>query len=61
MVAKGGNEPPTQGFSARPYKQDSIFNEALATHAKFREQRYESWKDPNEAKRSYDMATVPIS
>jgi len=61
LVAKGGIEPPTQGFSARPYKQDSIFNHALATHATFREQRYESWNESKEAKKSYDVATVPIS
>ena len=35
MVAKGGIEPPTQGFSGRPDKRDLILNQALATHAKF--------------------------
>jgi hypothetical protein len=37
MVAKGGIEPPTHGFSGHPYKHDFIFNQALATHATFRE------------------------
>jgi hypothetical protein len=60
LVAKGGIEPPTQGFSARPYKQDFISNQALATHATFREQRHEGWNEPNEARKSYDVATVPI-
>jgi hypothetical protein len=41
LVAKGGIEPPTQGFSARPFKRELILNQALATHATFREQRHE--------------------
>jgi len=41
LVAKGGIEPPTQGFSGRPFKRELILNQALATHATFREQRHE--------------------
>jgi len=37
LMAKGGVEPPTQGFSARSSKQALISNQALATHATFRE------------------------
>jgi hypothetical protein len=60
LVAKGGIEPPTQGFSGRPDKRDLILNQALATHAKFREQRHEGLNESNEARKSYDVATVPI-
>jgi hypothetical protein len=60
LVAKGGIEPPTRGFSGRPYKQDRIFNQALATHATFREQRHEGWNESNEATKSYGVATVPV-
>jgi len=61
LVAKGGIEPPTHGFSGHPYKRDLIVNQALAIHATFREQPYEGWNESNEAKKSYDSATVPIS
>jgi len=60
LVAKGGIEPPTQGFSVLPYKHDFISNQALATHATVREQRHEGWNEPNEAKKRYDIATAPI-
>jgi hypothetical protein len=60
MVAKGGIEPPTQGFSGRPDKRGLITNQALATHATFREQRHEGWNESNEATKSYGVATVPI-
>jgi hypothetical protein len=60
LVAKGGIEPPTQGFSGRPDKRDLIINQALATHATFREQRHEGWNESNEATKSYGVATVPI-
>jgi hypothetical protein len=60
LVAKGGIEPPTHGFSGRPYKQNFIFNQALATHATFREQRHEGCNESNEGQKSYDVATLPI-
>jgi len=60
LVAKGGIEPPTHGFSGRPDKQDFIFNQALATHATFREQRHEGCNESNEGKKGYAVATLPI-
>jgi hypothetical protein len=60
LVAKGGIEPPTQGFSGRSDKRDPIINQAFATHATFREQRHKGWNESNEATKSYGVATVPI-
>src|SRR5262249_7437668 len=38
VMAKGGIEPPTQGFSGRPGNFRSFINQTLATYAEFREQ-----------------------
>jgi len=60
LVAKGGIEPPTQGFSGHPDKRDLILNQALATNATFREQRHEGRNESNEGKKRYAVATLPI-
>jgi len=39
LVAKGGIEPPTQGFSASRAEWHPLSNQALATHAMRQKQR----------------------
>jgi hypothetical protein len=39
LMAKGGIEPPTHGFSAAPVICSHFINQTLATHVKLQEQQ----------------------
>ena len=58
LVAKGGIEPPTQGFSALQVSPSRLSNRALATHAMFLEQRHEAQQSGTKADESYERATL---